>query len=739
MTALMNRALVLRCIVLAGLLIFFFDCVAFPDEWKARHPLVSPTGVMNLSDMPPPSEIFFSGPEDPANTAAWLDQLRAWRTDRRIRLRYDGSQFERPELEWTQHVFSQVQLLIWDRSFYDPEKGEYTVDRFLNETESRIGPIDAVLIWHVYPNLGVDDRNQFDLLRDLPGGIPGLRRMVEQFHSRGVKVFFPILAWDTGTRDEGAFPWISISQLLAEIGADGINFDTLESVPLSFRLASDATGHPLALEPQFEPRDESLAWTNIGWNDWVTWEGKEYPFVPMVDKTKWLETRHTVNVTDRFTRDKTDSLQHAFFNGEGYAVLENLWGFWYEMNPNDAEAVLRFTRIERAMAENLRSPDWEPHAQVLQAGVFASKFPVATRTLWTIVNRNEYDVAGAQLLVPYRAGIHYYDLWHGTELKPAVHGAEATLSFELEGRGFGAVVATDESPTTGPLRDVLTFMSERSKRPLSSYSREWKAAPQTMVEIKPTKSAVAVPAGMVRIPEGDYDFQVRGIEIEGGNDPGVDVQYPWEDAARRFHSHRMHIHSFYIDRAPVTNADFKKFLSATQYRPKDDHNFLRDWKDGNYPEGRANKPVTWVSIEDARAYAAWAGKRLPHEWEWQFSAQSSDGRLYPWGNEWNPHALPAADRGHTMRPPANVDDFPKGASPFGVLDLVGNVSQWTDEYSDPHTRAAIIRGGAAHQPRGSIWYFPQTYRLDEHQKYLLMSPGRDRAGTIGFRCVVDAG
>jgi len=737
MTALMNRALAWRCLVLASFLICL-DSMAFPDEWKARHPLASPTGVMNLSDMPPPGEVFFSGPEDPANAAAWLEQLKAWRADRRIRLRYDGSQFERPELEWTQHVFSQVQLLIWDRSFYDPEKGEYTVDRFLNETEGRIGPIDAVLIWHVYPNLGVDDRNQFDLLRDLPGGIPGLRRMVEQFHSRGVKVFFPILAWDTGTRDEGAFPWISMSQLLAEIGADGINFDTLESVPLSFRLASDATGHALALEPQFEPRDESLAWTNIGWNDWVTWEGKEYPFVPMVDKTKWLEPRHTVNVTDRFTRDKTDSLQHAFFNGEGYAILENLWGFWYGMNPNDAEAVLRFTRIERALAENLRSPDWEPHTQVLQAGVFASKFPAATRTLWTIVNRNEYDVAGEQLLVPYHAGIHYYDLWHGRELKPAVHGAEAALSFELEGRGFGAVVDTDESSTTGPLRDVLTFMSERSKRPLSSYSRDWKAVPQTMVEIKTTKPAAAAPSGMIRIPAGDYDFQVRGIEIEGGNDPGVDVQYPWEDAARRFHSHRMHIRSFYIDRAPVTNADFKKFLSATQYRPKDDHNFLRDWKDGNYPEGRANKPVTWVSIEDARAYAAWAGKRLPHEWEWQFSAQSADGRMYPWGNEWNPHALPAADRGHTMRPPANVDDFPQGASPFGVLDLVGDVSQWTDEYADPHTRAAIIRGGAAYQPRGSIWYFPQTYRLDEHQKYLLMSPGRDRAGTIGFRCVVDA-
>src|SRR6202167_187936 len=455
----MNRALGWRCIVLAGLLIFFLDCVAFPDEWKANHALVSPTGVMNLSDMPPPGEVFFSGPEDPANAAPWLDQLKAWRADRSIRLRYDVSQFERPELEWTQHIFSQVQFLVWDRSFSDPEKREYTVDRFLNETESRIGPIDTVLIWHVSPNLGADDRNQFDLLRDLPGGIPGLRRMVEQFHSRGVKVFFPILAWDMGTRDEGAFPWVTISRLLADIGADGINFDTLDSVPLAFRLASDATGDPLALEPQFEPRDESLAWTNIGWNDWVTWEGKNYPFVPMVDKTKWLEPRHTVNVTDRFTRDKTDSLQHAFFNGEGYAVLENLWGFWYGMNPNDAETVLRFTRIERATAENLRSPGWEPHTPTVQPGVFSSKFPAATSTLWTLVNRNEYDVIGEQLRVPYRAGMHYYDLWHGVELRPSVQGGEAALSFDLEGRGFGAVVSTDAGPVAGPLRDVAGFLA----------------------------------------------------------------------------------------------------------------------------------------------------------------------------------------------------------------------------------------------------------------------------------------
>jgi formylglycine-generating enzyme required for sulfatase activity len=718
-------------------ILLLFALTSSADEWKARHDLVSHTGVMNLTEPPPPSEVFFAGPNSPAEASAWLESLKAWRNQRRTLLRYEDSQYVRQELQWTQGVFSQVQLLIWDRSLYDPDRGEYTVDRFLSETESRIGPIDAVLIWHVYPNLGVDDRNQLDLLRDLPGGVDGVRRMVQQFHERGVRVFFPYLAWDTGTRpiDGGAAQ--AVSQLWKEIGADGINFDTLESVPPEFRRASDAIGNPLALEPQFQPRDQSLAWTNTSWNDWVTWEGKSYPFVPMVNRNKWMEPRHMVNVTDRFTRDKTDSLQHAFFNGQGYASLENLWGFWYGNTPRDAETILRFTRIERSVADYVRSPEWEPHTPVVQPGVFASLFPGSHGMLWTIVNRNEYDVGGEQIIAPHRANVRYYDLWHGGELKPVNREGKDALSFDLEGHGYGAVLATD-AELTPAVQQVLSFMAERSKRPLSSYSSEWKPLAQTRVEIPETKKAASAPDGMVRVPEGEFNFQVSGIEIEGGNDPGVDVQYPWEDLPRRFHGHAMHMRPFYIDRTPVTNAQFKKFLDATHYSPKDDHNFLRAWNGDAVPAGAENKPVTWVSIEDARAYAAWAGKRLPHEWEWQYAAQSTDGRAYSWGNAWSAEAMPAPDHGPSQGALPDVGTFASGASAFGVLDMVGSVSQWTDEFRDPHTRSAIVRGGAQYQPRGSVWYFPQTYRLDEHQKLLLMSPGRDRAGTIGFRCVVDA-
>ena len=71
------------------------------------------------------------------------------------------------------------------------------------------------------------------------------------------------------------------------------------------------------------------------------------------------------------------------------------------------------------------------------------------------------------------------------------------------------------------------------------------------------------------------------------------------------------------------------------------------------------------------------------------------------------------------------------------MDLVGNIWQWTDEYTDDHTRAAIVRGGSYYQPRGSKWYFPQAYQNNQHGKLLLMAPSKDRSGTIGFRCVQD--
>jgi iron(II)-dependent oxidoreductase len=533
-----------------------------------------------------------------------------------------------------------------------------------------------------------------------------------------------VMMWDQGTRDEGVSDQVAMAKELADVGADGINGDTMFGITRGFRVASDQTGHPLALEPELGPiSDEMLIYNNLSWG-----EGWKHEFLPPVSRDKWLESRHMVNIVNRWVHDRNDDLQQAFFNGVGYVSWENIWGIWNGITPRDGEALRRMAAIERTLGSLLNSSEWEPYSSTENFGVLASKFPSAHAVAWTLVNRNHYAVAGRQLITTAMPGAHFYDLWHGVELTAEPVGSAVALSFELEANGFGAVLETNV-PLSKPL--------QQSTKPLAGYSSAWETLPQTMTAIAPAVNAGPMPASMLLIPAADFVFRVVGIEIEGMNDEGVDVQYPWESSARRYHAQKMHIPQFRIDRYPVSNAEFKEFLTATSYHPADDHNFLRDWKDGAFPAGWGKKPVTWVSFEDARAYAKWAGKRLPHEWEWQYAAQGQDNRVYPWGDSWNPAAVPVAEKGRQMVPPDDSDAHPAGASLFGVLDLVGNVWQWTDEYCDAHTCAAILRGGSHYQPQGSRWYFPQAYRLSEHGKYLLMAASLDRAATVGFRCVQD--
>jgi formylglycine-generating enzyme required for sulfatase activity len=679
----------------------------------------------------------------------WLADITHWREERRIRIGYDPSRYEMPSLKWAQSSFIQPQLMVHDRYFYDPVAGRYTVDRYLDDLKRRYGGIDAVLIWATYPNMGIDDRNQHDMVRSMPGGIEGLKQMVADFHRRGVRVLFPMMMWDQGTRDPGMQWPDAIAAFMKEIDADGINGDTQDGVPLAFSLAADKVNHPLAFEPEGGPSDEALAWNLLTWGQY------QFQFVPTVDRYRWLEPRHQVNIQGRWNRDKTDDLQFAFFNGEGWESWENVWGIWNGVTQRDGEATRRIATIERAMAPFLTSQGWEPFSPMIMYGVFASRWPLGEQTLWTIVNRNEYDVSGRQMDVPFKAGMRYFDLYHGVELKPVQDGDWSLLEFAAEAHGYGAILAVPGEPDAR-VHELLSIMRPMTAQPLSSYSHNWEPVTQKLIEIEHTKTTNSLPEGMIRIAAGDFIFKVQGMEIEGGDDVGVDVQYPWEDSPRRFHEKRIDIKAFYIDKYPVTNAGFKKFLEASHYHPKDDQNFLRDWKDGSYPEGWANKPVTWVSLEDARAYAVWAGKRLPHEWEWQYAAEGNDGRRFPWGNcdwlapvltggplacpfEFDPKDSPAPipDKGRVMLPASDVDAHPQGASPFGVMDMVGNVWQWTDEYVDEHTRAAVLRGGSHYQPQGSIWYFPQAYRNDQHGKLLLMAPSYDRSGAVGFRCVRD--
>ena len=710
-----SRFLAIACGSLLGTI-----ALVHADDWSLRA-----SGHVN-QQVPAPTCSPCSG----ADHKAWLADLLQQRQERLIRIGYDGSRYQRPEFKWIQASFVQPQMMVQERYFYDPDTRRYTVDRYLDDLQSRYGGIDAVLIWPTYPNLGIDNRNQLDMLSSMPGGLDGIREAVTDFHRHRVRVLFPMMMWDQGTRAPGK-PWPkAIAEIMARVGADGVNGDTEDSVARAFPEAADRVGHPLVFQPELGPSDEALAY-NL-----MTWGQYRYPPIPLVDRYKWLEPRHMVNISDRWRRDKTDNLQFAFFNGIGLESWENVWGIWNQLTPRDAEALRRMSKIERAVAAYLSSPDWEPYFPTLRQHVFASRWPLRKGVVWTLVNRGEYDLSGPQLEVDAAPGARYFDLYHGVELTPELESGRHVLNFEIEANGFGAVLATDES-LAAALSTLLREMKQASSKPLASFSHEWSVLTQHIVPIASAPAPATAPPGMVGVPAGDFRFRVDGIEIEGDDSNGVDVQYPWENSPRRHHLDSMHIAAFWIDKYPVTNAEFKRFLDAQQYRPQDDLNFLRDWQGGTYPQGWGDKPVTWVSLEDARAYAAGRANACPTNGNGSMPPRVTMIAPYPWGNDWVAANVPEPDDSRDPRPPDAVDLHPAGASPFGVEDLVGNVWQWTEEFVDLHTRAAILRGGSYYRPQGSAWYFPQAYKLSEHGKLLLMSPSMDRSAMVGFRCAMD--
>ena len=704
-------------------------------SYRFSHPLMGPF-------LPPPgrmpawpfAEIGHWHVDVAAEADDWRRGLAEWRAEHLLRIGYDDAQYRRPETRWAQANFVHTVVMVEDRLFYDPDAQRYTVDRYLDELEARIGRVDSALLWQVYPNIGIDDRNHFDLLRDLPGGTAGLAGAVADFHRRGVRVFLATAPWDNGTRAEPGPHWTALAELLADSGADGINGDTYHGVPTAFLNACAAHDHPVVAQPEnmAHAGDHALAWNVQSWL-------KRVPTgpIPSVPKLKWLEPRHIQNIENRWSSQRTNDLQHAFFAGLGYNAWENVFGTVNRFTPRDAETLRRVARIQRRFAALLVAPDWEPYAATLQPDLYGSRWPGERETLWTLVNRNEYPLAGEAIGVPHRVGARYFDLWAGCALTPRIVGDRALLSLPFEGHGFGAVLAVDGDAVPD---DLAAFLADSAAAtgPLGTLSATWRALPQAIVPVAPTARRADAPAGMVAIPAGEFDFVVQGIEIEGFTQEGLDVQYPWEPSPRRRHRHRMAVAAFHIDRHPVTNADYARFLADSGYRPADPANFLRHWIDGAPPPGAGDRPVTWVGIEDARAYAAWAGKRLPREWEWQYAAQGTDGRRYPWGGAWDAAAVPPVATGRAFPDLSPVGCHPRGASPFGVEDLVGTIWQWTDEFRDDRTRAAVLRGGSPYQPQTSHWYFPQGYALDQHGKYLLMAPCRDRSAGIGFRCVVDA-
>jgi iron(II)-dependent oxidoreductase len=694
----------------------------------------------------------------------WMTALRDQRRERRRQLGVDNRIYT-GEFAWITRNFTQAVAFVYDSSFYDSEHQRYRIDEFLDDGVRRFGGYDSIQLWHAYPNIGIDSQNQFEMLRDLPGGIQGLSRMIERAHARGVKVFIPYNPWDTATRQEVLPHSEALAQIVARLKADGVFLDTTSNSPaLALRQAVDAKRLGVALQPESGGGDDGIVTLNSSWNQFGALGGYT-DHVRGVPVSKWTEPRHITQADgDRWRHDRTVLIQDAFLNGTGVVVWEDVFGSWNRFTARDAALLRRMLPIQREFANLLVSDDWEPLTPALINGIDVTYWPGGSVSLWTIANWDDAPRSGNILRVKYRLGTRYYDLWNGTEVQPSLEGDEAILSTRIEAHGLGALIALQGNPSP----EIVTLLAAERREaatPLANYPDVWMPPRPPILKQADKIEPIPIeppPENMALIPASKKPIRIS-IEHNLGEagcypDNGSD---PWEGRAYFMYERGDHqrnvlhqsippsIPGFFMDKTTVTQREYHRFLEATAYRPTDTARFLEDWdwSDPLHPKpqaGRENHPVVWVDLDDARAYLHWIGKRLPTENEWQYAAGGVEQRRYPWGDAWQPGVVNDAGTDTTA-----VNAFPEGRTPEGLYDMSGNVWQWTDSERNDGNRYVLLRGGSFYQVGGSSWYFDRftDFGLSKgersarptnyHVKLFLMSPGMDRKATIGFRGVRD--
>jgi formylglycine-generating enzyme required for sulfatase activity len=607
------------------------------------------------------------------------------------------------------------------------------VESLLDVGKKEFGGYDSLVLWHAYPRIGVDQRNQFDFYRDMPGGLDGLRDIVHTCQKRGVRVYINYNPWDTGTRREEKPDLDMLVEMVRSLDVDGIFLDTMRQGSEGFRSKLDAVRPGVVLEGEGTPPIERIMDHHASWAQWF-----KDSDVPGVLRLKWLERRHLQHQIRRWNFDHTGELQTAWINGSGMMIWENVFGSWVAWNRRDRSLLRAMLPIQRRYTALFSGEGWMPLVPVEKPDVYASLWTDGKLRLWTLVNRSDKEVDGTLLKISVTPGQRYFDLIAGCELQPASLEKQILLDAKIPSRGLGCFFAASQKELD---TDFWEFIAAQAAiQHLFDNNFEHPIRETLLTSFASTIKMLSAPSGMVAVnPRPDEVLTIQMRARECGfydsmtvNEVGFGSSYRFQ--TREF-ERRVQLNRYAIDETPVTNAQFAEFLKATGYHPEYPENFLKHWNNGVPPKELSDHPVVWVDLNDSRAYAKWADKRLPTEEEWQYAAQGGDGREYPWGNGLRDGVCNLGKTGSTTP----VRAFPEGRSPFGCFDMCGNVWQWTEsERSDGRTRFCIIRGGSYFTGRGSAWYVDGGVRSAIFAtKFLLMWPGLDRCATIGFRCAVD--
>ena len=618
----------------------------------------------------------FLGIDDPTQDAweAWHREMLA----ERARAAIDESIYDDPASAWSDTAFRQLFLFLYDASFRP-----YRTAELLDEAFAKFGRVDEVLLWHAYPRLGFDSRTQFDFYRQLPGGLSRVRAEVSDvLHARGVRVAIDYNPWDAGSHDE-------LAEIVAALDADAVMLDTMPSVPGDLARAIARRKPGVVLEPELRLRDEDLACARRSWAQWL-----EIPEGPSIYRNRWLVPRHRQLAIARWDASRRRDIVYAFFNGSGLVLWENVFGSYNPYSREDRRLVAETGAVLERYGELFARGEWLPLVPTGVSGLDANRFVdrETGRSITTFRNRTDRAL---EVPMPHDACFVFW-------------GDRARVV--VEPRGTQALVRDDEAHA----RDALAHFDALSARALALPEELPRPMPKRRSPPRTTRTSTSP---MIALPGGSFTMRIRHERRECGC-----WDHPWGSPYQETIAHEVQVElaPFSIRATAVTNAEYLAFVRASGYTPRDPERFLLGARDDAFP-------VTHVSLEDARAFAAFHGERLPTEAEWQWAAEDAgDGRRFPWGDApraFLPHLRAAADAAT--------------ATSRGVMGLSGNAWELTEsEWDDGHTRFVMLRGGVYLPPGESEWLVARGPRPnDSHAKYILLADGLDRSEAISFRTV----
>ena len=491
---------------------------------------------------------------------AWMTNLLAWRRDTRIKLNLNTTGISAivrdfPVIsKWATETIVQPQVHIYDRYLWNETLGTFTVDVYLDDLRQRYGGIDSVLLWAGYPNLGIDERNQLDLLR-----LADIDIVAQQLRERGVHVLIGYNPWDSATRREPYDDAVALAKNLPLLNVEGFNGDTMAQIPREFwnatleEHAKDPSVPPLVFEPEGGGYGLEFGVQGLGSFDydiagWGYMQAETlypsglhvYDMVPGVDRAKWLTTdgMRLTHVCDRWQKSRSDAILLAFFNGIGYESWENVWGIWNGMTKRDGELLRRMATLLRWTSTNnltrgYQEDGWRPHTKDVtrvSSRVHASRFVGrGGSVLYTMVNLDDKKACNVHVSPPLiTKGWDAYDLYNGVQLERS----KGSVLVCVEGRGVSAVLFLAEVgggvrvTTLSDLDKLLTTMASMTHSPLSTFDPTWHVLPQQMVgaSTSTTDPVATTHAKQILIPRcTNFSYQAAGVEIEGDcdaeNDP----------------------------------------------------------------------------------------------------------------------------------------------------------------------------------------------------------------------------